>query len=221
MMLCRAASRAARAAATAAARPHTRRGIAAAATVAAATATYPPPDASRAGTCDLTDKYFKAPVDERAGQPNIAIIPPNFGGTGLRDFGGVTRFSGRASTVQCFENNPHVRAALSEPGKGRVLVVDGGGSMRCALLGDMLAACGAENGWAGIVINGCVRDAEDLAKTPIGIKALATHPLKSSKRDAGARDVPVTFGSATITPGDFIYADLDGILVSPEPLTLP
>ena len=139
----------------------------------------------------------------------------------LRDFGGVKRFSGPAVTIQCFENNPLVRQALGEPGEGRVLVVDGGGSTRCALLGDNLAAMAANNGWSGVIINGCLRDTEDIAKTSVGVKAIAPHPVKSSKRDPGLRDVPVTFAGVTVRPGDWIYADMDGVLVGgPEKFTL-
>ena len=101
-----------------------------------------------------------------------------------------------------------------------MLVVDGGASMRCALLGDQLAAMGVDNGWSGVIVNGCIRDSEDIGRMQIGVKALATYPLKSSKRDPGLRDVPVSFAGVTIRPGDYIYADKDGILVSPEPLTL-
>ena len=120
----------------------------------------------------------------------------------VRDFGGVTRFSGPASTVKCYENNPLVREALGEPGNGRVLVVDGGGSMRCARRGDNLAGMAVSNGWAGIVINGCLRDSEDIGKMRLGVKAIAPHPVKSSKRDPGMREVPVTFAGVTVRPGE-------------------
>ena len=136
----------------------------------------------------------------------------------IRDFGGRLAFSGRAATVKCFENNPLVRASLEERGDGRVLVVDGGGSRRCALLGDNIAAMAVENGWSGIIINGCIRDSLDISRMDLGVKALATHPLKSSKRDPGLRDVAVSFAGVTVSPGDWIYADGDGILVSREEL---
>jgi len=100
-----------------------------------------------------------------------------------------------------------------------VLVVDGGASMRCALLGDQLAEMGARNGWSGIIVHGCIRDSETIGTLPLGVKALATYPLKSSKRDPGLRDVPVSFAGVTVRPGDYVYADKDGILVSPHPLT--
>ncbi|EFJ49804.1 hypothetical protein VOLCADRAFT_120739 [Volvox carteri f. nagariensis] len=175
----------------------------------------PPPDVDRKGTADLTDKYMPDPVDTVCTR-SVQVVTPNL----FRDFGGKLRFSGQASTVKCYENNPLVRKALEEPGNGRVLVVDGGGSLRCALLGDMLAENGVKNGWSGILVNGCIRDSADIAKMPLGVKALGTHPLKSSKRDPGQRDVPVSFGGVTVSPGDWVYADGDGILVSKEELTL-
>lgn len=101
-----------------------------------------------------------------------------------------------------------------------MLVVDGGGSKRCALLGDNIAEMAHKNGWSGIIINGCIRDSADIATMPLGVKALATYPLKSSKRDPGLRNVPVTFGGATFHPGDWVYADGDGVLVSREELAL-
>ena len=113
-----------------------------------------------------------------------------------------------------------MRACLEEPGVGRVLVVDGGGSKRCALLGDNIAAMAAANAWAGIIIHGCIRDSADIGAMPLGVKALATHPLKSAKRDAGLRDVPVAFAGVTVQPGDWVYADGDGVLVSPVELKL-
>jgi regulator of ribonuclease activity A len=122
--------------------------------------------------------------------------------------------------VRCFEANPLVRACLEEPGAGRVLVVDGGGSKRCALLGDNIAAMAVRNGWAGIIIHGCIRDSADIGRMDLGVKALATHPLKSAKRDAGLRDVPVAFAGVRVAPGDWVYADGDGVLVSPTELKL-
>ncbi len=134
----------------------------------------------------------------------------------FRDFGGRSHFSGPISTVKCFEDNSLVRAALEEPGKGRVLVVDGGGSMRRALLGDMLAGLGVDNGWAGVLVYGCIRDSEVIARTDIGVKALATHPRKSVKKGGGERDVPVRFADVSFVPGHFLYADPDGVLVTPQ-----
>ena len=166
-------------------------------------------DPERGGLAELTDVFHPEPVDEVSPARSMQFVEAGY----LRDFGGILRFSGPASTVRCFENNPLVREALNEPGRGRVLVVDGGGSRRCALLGDNLAGLASENGWAGVVINGCLRDAEDIGSIPIGVKAIAPHPLKSSKRDPGARDVPVSFAGITVTPGDWVYADMDGVIV--------
>lgn len=135
-----------------------------------------------------------------------------------RDYGGNLSFCGPISTIRCYENNPLVREALSEPGHGRVLVVDGGASQRCALLGDQLAATGVRNGWAGVIVNGCVRDTAILQTLPLGVKALGSHPLKSSKRDPGRRDVAVSFGGATFAPSAWVYADGDGVLVAPAKL---
>lgn len=156
----------------------------------------------------------------RRGNPHTYTppSPPTHTPT-LSDFGGRLAFSGRAATVKCFENNPLVRATLEEPGAGRVLVVDGGASLRCALLGDNIAAMAVANGWSGILINGCIRDSLDISKMDLGVKALATFPLKSSKRDPGLRDVPVSFAGVTVTPGDWVYADGDGVLVSKDELT--
>ncbi len=136
----------------------------------------------------------------------------------LADFGGIVAFHGAISTVQCFEDNTLVRAAFEAKGNGRVLVVDGGGSLRCALIGDLLAALAEENGWAGALVYGCVRDSAALAHTRIGIKALAVNPRKSVKQGAGQRDIPVRFADVTFSPGDYVYADEDGIVVSRKPL---
>lgn len=137
-----------------------------------------------------------------------------------QDFGRRLRFHGPAKTLVTFEDNTKLRAAMETPGAGRVLVVDGGGSMNCALFGGNLAKLGAENGWAGVIINGCVRDRAELAAANIGIKALASHPKKSQKRDLGTYDVSVCFSGVTIHPGDWIYADEDGVIVSARALAL-
>lgn len=175
----------------------------------------PPADAARGATADLLDIFHPESVDDMQSARTVQIAEPIF-----RDFGGRLRFSGRAATIRCFENNPLVRAALEEKGDGRVLVVDGGGSKRCALLGDNIAAMGAKNGWSGIIIHGCVRDTADLATFDLGVKALAPFPLKSSKRDPGQRDVPVSFAGVTVRPGDWVYADGDGVIVSATELKL-
>ena len=136
----------------------------------------------------------------------------------LRDYGGVAHFAGPVVTVKIYEDNSLVRAALEEPGAGRVLVVDGGGSLRCALVGDQLAVLGDKNGWAGIVVYGCIRDAAAIAATAIGVKAIATNPRKSVKKGEGERDVVLRFAEVVIAPGDYLYADLDGVVVADHKL---
>jgi regulator of ribonuclease activity A len=131
----------------------------------------------------------------------------------LRQFGGRTAFSGRIATVRCNEDNAILRAALTEPGEGRVLVVDGGGSRHCALLGDNVAELARSNGWAGLVINGCVRDVAALRNCEVGITALSSSPRRPGKTGAGERDVPVTFGGATFRPGHEVHSDEDGVAV--------
>ena len=137
---------------------------------------------------------------------------------GYADFGGRIRFHGPAKTLETFEDNTKVRAAVDQAGEGRVLVVDGGGSMTCALFGGNLAKLAADNGWAGVIVHGCVRDRAELAAEAVGIKALASHPKKSAKNDGGSYDVPLHFSSVSINPGDWIYADEEGVLVSTTPL---
>jgi len=134
----------------------------------------------------------------------------------LRDFGGRTRFRGRVRTVHCLEDNVLVRTMLSAPGTGHVLVVDGGGSFRMALMGDNIARSAVDHGWAGVVIYGCVRDTTELTRLPIGIRALGSNPRRSAKEGAGEVDTPVTFGGATFIPGAELYADEDGIVVTRE-----
>ncbi|MCB1722405.1 MAG: ribonuclease E activity regulator RraA [Gammaproteobacteria bacterium] len=154
-------------------------------------------------TADLCDEHAD----------RIQICDPEF-----TSFGGRVRFHGPVSTIRCFEDNSRVREAVGEPGHGRVLVVDAGGSRRCAMLGDLLAAKAVENGWSGVVMNGMIRDSADIAAMDLGVKALGTHPLKSVKRGVGERDVPVRFAGVTFTPGGHVYADEDGVICSDEPL---
>lgn len=130
------------------------------------------------------------------------------------DYGGQRAFQGPAATVRCNDDNSKVREMLERPGEGRVLVVNGGGSTQCALLGDMLGELAVRNGWSGLVINGCVRDVEALSGLSIGIKARASFPRKSVKLDRGDTQVRLAFAGVTVSPGDMIYADADGILVS-------
>ncbi|SEE92031.1 regulator of ribonuclease activity A [Arthrobacter alpinus] len=133
----------------------------------------------------------------------------------FRDFGGKLSFSGPVRTVQCHHDNALAKALLSTPGEGAVLIIDGGGSLQRALMGDMIGESAVKNGWAGVIINGAVRDSLALATLQLGVKALGTNPAKSAKDGAGRVDVPVQLGDVTIRVGDVIYADPDGILVAP------
>ncbi|KDE99712.1 ribonuclease [Mycolicibacterium aromaticivorans JS19b1 = JCM 16368] len=132
----------------------------------------------------------------------------------FRQFGACTEFAGPISTVRCFEDNALLKSVLSEPGDGRVLVIDGKASVHTALVGDVIAELGRSNGWAGLIVHGAVRDASTLRTLEIGIKALGTNPRKSTKTGDGERDVPVSFGGVTFTPGEIAYSDDDGIVVT-------
>ena len=164
----------------------------------------PHPDLSiQIATADLCDAH----ADQ------LQIAQPVF-----RSYGALRQFGGRIYTVQVFKDNVLVRRQLEQGVTDAVLVIDGGGSLECALVGDILAGLAAENGWKGIVVNGCIRDAAAIAALNIGIKALNTHPLKSGKRGTGQENLPVTFAGVTFRPGDYLYADEDGIVISPTPL---
>ncbi len=156
---------------------------------------------------------FKTPdlCDEL--EESVRVADPLF-----RDFGGAGSFHGPVATVRVFEDNVLVREKLETEGQRRVLVVDGGGSTRCALLGDRLARFAYENGWAGIVINGCIRDSEEISRITVGVKALHAVPRRSAKRGVGERDVLVSFAGNTFTPGHYLYADADGVIVSDRDL---
>lgn len=136
--------------------------------------------------------------------------------TQFRQMGGRTEFVGRVVTVKCFQDNALLKSVLGEPGEGRVLVIDGGGSLHTALVGDIIAELGRSNGWSGIVAHGAVRDSTMLRTMDIGIKALGTNPRKSTKTGAGERDVPLEIGGIVIDPGDVLYSDDDGIVVVTE-----
>jgi regulator of ribonuclease activity A len=155
-------------------------------------------------TADLYDRH----------EQEVQVAEPVF-----RDYGGQRCFAGVIATVRTREDNSQVRAALEEAGNGRVLVVDGGGSMRCALAGDRLAQLALQNGWTGIVVFGCIRDSAAIAGLNIGVKALGTNPRRSAKLGAGELGVPVIFAGVTFRPGAWLYADADGILVSDRCLT--
>jgi regulator of ribonuclease activity A len=162
-------------------------------------------------TCDLCDAH----KNDSSG--NFRVLAPVF-----KDFGQINKFAGPVVTVKCFEDNTLVKAAVDSPGfldtpKGRigkVLVVDGGGSLRRALLGGNLGAAAARNGWAGVVIDGCVRDTAELAAQAVGIRALAAMPLPTEKRNQGQADVAVQVQGVWVRPNDWLYADEDGIVVS-------
>lgn len=140
---------------------------------------------------------------------DVRVFPP-----GLHDFGGVPSFAGQAVTLRVHEDNALVRETLETPGRGRVLVVDGGGSLRTALVGGNLGALAAANGWAGILVWGAVRDVAELRRSPVGIRALASMPRRSAKQGQGDRDVPLAIGGIIVNPGDWILADADGVVVS-------
>lgn len=146
----------------------------------------------------------------------VEILAPIF-----KDFGAQTTFWGKVVTVRCFEDNSRVRELVATPGTGKVLVVDGGGSVNRALMGDQVAATALENGWAGVVINGAIRDAATISTMALGVKALAASPMKTEKRGLGETDIAITFAGVTINSGDYIYADINGILVSQEALSHP
>ena len=157
-------------------------------------------------TTDLCDEH----------PDKVSIAEP----IGFKDFGGKRYFSGTIHTIKCFEDNSLVRKALESNGTGKVLVVDGGGSMRCALLGDMLADLAIKNKWSGIIIYGCIRDSEAIGQLSLGVKALNTIPLKSNKRNEGQENSTVRFAGTDFTPGRFVYCDSDGIIVAEEELSI-
>ena len=156
-------------------------------------------------TPDLCDLY-----------PEVRVLDPIF-----QDYGGQTAFYGEVVTIKCFEDNSVLKALLDQPGQGRVIVMDGGGSLRRAILGDMLAAKAAANDWSGLIINGCIRDCEEIANVAVGVKALNTHPMKTEKRGIGDLDVPVSMAGQTINSRDWVYADANGVILSPAPQAIP
>ncbi|WP_028104102.1 ribonuclease E activity regulator RraA [Pseudoduganella violaceinigra] len=155
-------------------------------------------------TTDLCDEH--ADLLENG---TLAVLPPVF-----RHFGMRQQFAGPAATLKVHEDNALVRATLETQGGGRVLVVDGGGSLRRALVGGQLGLLAQNNGWAGVLVDGCVRDSVELAHCDVGVMALATHPQRSAREGVGKRDVPVPIAGVIVRPGDWIYADADGVLVA-------
>lgn len=154
-------------------------------------------------TTDLCDAH----------EDKVRVVEPMFS-----SFGGKDAFFGPIVTLKLFEDNSLVRKAVESPGNGRVLVIDGGGSLRRALVGDQLAALAVKNGWAGIVVYGCIRDSRAIGEMDIGVFAIDTHPMKTVKRNVGEADIPVSFGGVTFVPGEWLYADEDGVIVSATPI---
>ncbi|MEW6143866.1 MAG: ribonuclease E activity regulator RraA [Thermodesulfobacteriota bacterium] len=157
-------------------------------------------------TPDLTDLYPSL----------VRVAEPVF-----RDFGGRRSFGGEIVTIRCFEDNSLVKDNAGKPGHGKVMVVDGGGSVRKALLGDLIAETAQKNGWEGLIIYGAVRDVDAIAALGLGVKALASIPLKTERKGAGELNIPVTFAGVTFSPGEYVYADSTGIIVSAELLIMP
>ena len=159
---------------------------------------------SRISTPDLCDKY-----------PDLVrVVEPMFANFGARD-----NFGGQAVTIKCFEDNSYVKDQVQKPGKGKVLVVDGGGSLRRALLGDQLAEKAQKSGWEGIIIYGCIRDVDQIAEMELGVQAIGSIPLKTQKKGMGELNVSLTFGGVTIRPGEYVYADNNGVIVSAKELS--
>ncbi len=158
--------------------------------------------------CDLCDGN-----EAKLADGSMHVLPPVF-----VHFGQSVRFSGPAYTVKVFEDNVLVRAVLEQAGEGRVLVVDGGASMRCALVGGMLGVLAEKNGWSGIVVHGCVRDSVELNACRIGIRALGTHPQRSIRKGMGDQRIRINIAGVAVSPGDWIYADEDGIVVANQQL---
>lgn len=157
-------------------------------------------------TPDLCDAYPEL----------VRVVDPMF-----NNYGGRSSFGGEIVTIKCFEDNSLVREQVAEPGAGKVLVVDAGGSLRRACLGDMLAEKAVANGWEGILMYGCIRDVDAIGALDLGVQALNTHPLKTDKKGIGELNLPVTFGGVTFNPGEYVYADNNGVIVSSEALRMP
>ncbi len=157
-------------------------------------------------TTDLCDAH-----EDRIAQGSLRIVPPTYLAWGKRN-----AFHGQAHTLKVFEDNSLVRTALEQAGNGRILVIDGGGSLRCALLGGNLGVLAQKNGWAGVLVYGCVRDSDELDACDIGVRALAAHPQKSLKKGIGQEGIDIVFDGVKVKSGNWIYVDRDGILVADE-----
>jgi len=154
-------------------------------------------------TTDLYDDYLE----------DLQVAAPVF-----RDFGGRSAFCGQIVTLKAFEDNTFLKASFESDGVGKVLVVDSGASLSCAMMGDVMAALGASNGWEGVIINGCIRDSVDVGTVDIGVKALATIPRKTVKRNQGVMDIALHFADVIFYPDEYIYADEDGVVLSTKKL---
>lgn len=160
-------------------------------------------------TCDLLDDHP---------EKNLQVVSPYLDGKFFKSYGARQSFSGQVITVKCFEDNSRVKELLATDGTGKVLVVDGGASMRCALMGDMIAESAVNHHWNGVVIYGCIRDVDAISKLDLGVHALAAIPQKSNRKGIGEVDVNLYFGGVTIQTGDYLYADNNGIVISKEKL---
>lgn len=160
-------------------------------------------------TCDFCDEH-KSDISGK-----FRVLAPLF-----KDYGGRIAFHGPVLTVKCYADNSHVKLAVESAGHGRVLVIDGAGSLQRALLGGNLATAAARNGWAGVVVDGCVRDLAEISVLPIGIRALALNPMPTLRSDQGLTGVPVQIQGTLIYTGDWLYADADGMVVSHEALKI-
>ena len=160
-------------------------------------------------TCDLLDDHP---------EKDIQVVSPSIDGKCFKSYGARQSFGGQIVTVKCFEDNSRVKELLATDGTGKVLVVDGGASIRCALMGDMIAASAVNNHWNGVVIYGCVRDVDAIAELDLGVHALAAIPRKSQRQGIGEIEISLYFGGVSIHSGDYLYADNNGIIISKEKL---
>lgn len=160
-------------------------------------------------TCDLLDNHP---------QLDLQVMSPCIDGKSFKSYGARQTFGGQVVTVKCYEDNSRVKELLATDGTGKVLVVDGGASMRCALMGDLIAESAVKNHWNGVVIYGCVRDVDAIAQLDLGVHALAAIPQKSTRKGIGEVDLTLSFGGVVIRSGDYLYADNNGIVISRQAL---
>ena len=160
-------------------------------------------------TCDLLDDHP---------EHDFQVVSPSIDGKFFKSYGAIKSFGGQVVTVKCFEDNSRVIELLATDGQGKVLVVDGGASMRCALMGDMIAESAVNNHWSGVIIYGCVRDVDAIAELNLGVHALAAIPQKSNRKGLGEVDISLSFGGVTVQSGDYVYADNNGIIIAKEKL---